>query len=314
MIKILFSLYRRSPFVLRGVIARIGRLVGLVLRPVSLLEINGYRMAVDFSDNACFKYAADKGEYEATEMRTFLRAIEHVGPCVVIDVGANYGAYALAACDLISRSSLPAKVLAIEPDRRPAKALRRSLDLNGFGDICEVLPIVSGESEGSTTIWINARSSADNRTHSVTTSKIRVRDTYGVPTSSVDAILSRHREHASALVVKMDIQGNEPRAFRGMEESLRRAPTWFVLFEHAPYLIRSAGLDVESYADWVCNLPLDAAFRFRGERAMRIDTREELRSLLLDVPREDGYRGEDAVVDLMIVRGVTPDVLREVCE
>lgn len=313
MIRLLFAIYRRSPFFLRGAIGGAGRLLGLALRPVSVLRIGGYRMAVDFSDNACFKYAADRGRYEAAEVGTFLRAVERLEECVVVDVGANYGAYTLAACDLVLRSSLPATVLALEPDRRAARALRRSLSLNGFGDVCEVVPVAAGEQAGSTTIWINARSSADNRTHAVTSSRIRVRDSYEMPVDSIDSILARRQLDPAALVVKMDIQGNEPRAFRGAERSLRRVQRWCVMFEHAPYLVRSAGLDLSAYADRLCDLPFDAAFRFTDDGPQRLPDREALRSLLVDLPRTEGFRGEGAVADLMLVRGLAPDVLREIC-
>lgn len=311
MIRLLFALYRRSPFFLRGTLGSAGRLLGLALRPVSVLRIGGYRMAVDFSDNACFKYAADRGGYEQTEVGTFLRAVEQLRDCVVVDVGANYGAYTLAACDLITRRSLPAEVVAIEPDRRPARALRRSIGLNGFDHACELRPVVAGAEEGSATIWVNARSSADNRTHAVTSSRITVRESYDVPVETIDSILARRHDH-TPVVVKMDIQGNEPRAFRGMETTLREVERWVVLFEHAPYLIRSAGLDLEAYVDRLCGLPFEAAFRFTDDGAFRLEGRDGLRSLLLDVRRADGFHGEGAVADLMIVRGVRPDFVHEV--
>jgi len=214
-------------------------------------------MVLDFNDNASFKYYTDREKYEAAEVGAFLDGIRKNPNSCVIDVGANYGAFCLAAA-AAWREGTPSKIIAIEPDRRAYCALEKSIRINGFQNILAVRQAIAGDRCGSETLYENARSSADNRSHQVATAPIRVRSRYSVPCSTVDALVEAEGvSFASKFVIKMDIQGNEFRAMRGMKRILQESSGWLLFFEHAPYLIESAGLELAQYHHFLASLAPD---------------------------------------------------------
>jgi FkbM family methyltransferase len=269
-------------------------------------------MVLDFTDNASFKYASDRERYEPLETKAFLATICANPGCNVVDLGANYGAYTLAAGQL-SKQGAAARVVAVEPDDRPFRALSRSIALNGLGPTVSVHQLIAGDRDGIENLWVNARSSADNRTHSVATSKIRVRETYQVQTTTVDNLLSSlHVPLSRPLVVKMDIQGNEPRAFYGMAEALATAACWVVLFEHAPYLIESAGIDLKEFLQWMFQCSFDSAYvSIRNDSFHKLDDKAALGEALVHLDPDPSYKGEARASNFLIARGTDLDPVLE---
>lgn len=310
MIRLLFRMYRASPFFLRNFLGQLARILGLALRPFSVIRVGNYRMALDFSDNASFKYASDRAQYESLEIRAFLEAIRSTPDSTVVDLGANYGAYTLAAGNLAKQLG-HTTIISIEPDRRPFTALSRSVQLNRLESVCRLFQMIAGDKEGIETLWVNARSSADNRTHSVLTSKIRVRESYTVRSTSIDTLFEEEGIPIDRpLIVKMDIQGNEPRAFYGMANVLAKAPTWLILFEHAPYLIESAGLDVGTFVDYLKHLNVEHAFAVSNDGEFTdLENFDGLAKAMLNVGPVRGYNGEAPVMDIVISRGVDDDLI-----
>ena len=261
MISILFSLYRRSPFWLRNIIARLTWPIRLMMIPFRIIRIGGHSMVLDFTDNASFKYYTDRSRYEYIEITLFMNCIIHNPGAYVIDIGANYGAFTLAAADL-GRFNFFKKIIAIEPDRRPYKALSKSIEKNGFSNMIQLYQLIVGDREGKETLFVNARSSADNRSHDLKTSLIRIREKYTVPCTSVDKLLTKISVPLnSKFIIKMDIQGNEPRAFKGMSNIFAQAEGFIIFFEHCPYLIESAGTNIKDFITFLKDLHVDMIFQ-----------------------------------------------------
>lgn len=264
MISKLFSLYRNSPFWLRNIIAKLTWPIRLMMIPFRIIRIGGYSMVLDFADNASFKYYTDRERYEYIEITLFLSCIMRNPGAYVIDIGANYGAFTLSAAHL-GRFNLFKKIIAIEPDRRPYKALSKSIERNGFSNMVQLYQLIVGDREAKETLFVNARSSADNRSHKMKT-PIRVREKYSVSCTTIDSLLTKISVPLnSKFIIKMDIQGNEPRAFKGMSKILAQAEGFIVFFEHCPYLIESAGIDIEDFIIFLKNLQVDMIFQVEGD-------------------------------------------------
>ena len=264
MISRLFALYRRSPFWMRQIIGKSTWPLALLMRPFREIRISDYRMTLDFQDNASFKYWTDRDRYEKVEMSAFLEAVAANPDAQVIDVGANYGAFTLAVAALYRRLGLTKsapKIISIEPAQRPNAALQRSIDRNGFAGAVDLHRAIVGDTEGEATLFENARSSADNRTHSIVSAPIDVSRESKVSCVTLDAELRRAGLPPDAkLIVKMDIQGNEFRAFRGMLTRLQSAGGYLVFFEHCPYLVESAGLKLDELHDFLRSLAAPMMF------------------------------------------------------
>jgi FkbM family methyltransferase len=267
----LFSLYRRAPFWLRNAIGRSTWPLRLAMSPFSTIRIGGHSMRLDFMDNASFKYYSDRDRYEQAEINAFLGTVARNAGCVVIDVGANYGAFTLATAGALGRLGLVRKVIAIEPDPRAFAALCRSIALNGFERWIVPYRAIASDQPGEQTLFRNARSSADNRTHAVRTAPIPVRGTETVRAATIDELLEEtDLSSAERFVVKMDIQGNECRALMGMERTLRSASGFVLFLEHFPFLIESAGVDLKNYLQFLASLGTDAIWEIEDERFARM--------------------------------------------
>ncbi len=265
MISKLFSLYRNSPFWLRNILGNLTWPIRLMMLPFRTIRIGGYDMVLDFTDNASFRYYTERDRYEYTEIKAFLSCIIHNPGAYVIDVGANYGAFTLAAAHL-GRFNALKRIVAIEPDIRPYNALCKSIEKNGFSNMVQLYQLIVGDHEGKETLFVNARSSADNRSHELRTSPIKVREKYDVFCTTIDVLLSRISVPLnSKFIIKMDIQGNESRALKGMSKTLAQAEGFVVFFEYCPYLINSAGIDIEDFSNFLKSLQVDMIFQVEND-------------------------------------------------
>ncbi len=274
MMRFLFQIYRKSPFWLRECLARLAVPLRFLLRPLRRVRMDAYTMYVDFQDNAAFKYFADKGNYEKTERDAFLKCAAHNPGCYVLDLGAHYGAYSLASARL-AELELVKHVIAFEPDSRPRECLKNSIKANGWQKEITVQEVIVGDEEGTETLFLNARSSSDNRTHQVTSAPIRCRGEEQVRTTTVDRILEEMGiSYENRFLIKMDIQGNEPRAIKGMKRLFEEAEGYAMFFEVGPYLLRSAGSSVDELIELITSISPEGIYQFDGDRLQRIESLE----------------------------------------
>jgi FkbM family methyltransferase len=232
-------------------------------------------MTLDFMDNASFKYFTDHERYERDEISAFLSCVAHNPGSYIIDVGAHYGAYTLSSATLANLNVFE-KIIALEPDRRAHGALCKSIDANHFGDAVQLFQVIASDRKGDETLYVNARSSADNRTHRITTAPIKIRSEYRVPCVKIDTLLGDLSvPKASKFIVKMDIQGNEPRALAGMRETLMQAEGFILFFEYSPYLMESAGIVPDDFTEFLRGLQLDLMFEINNE-IVRLDRFDDL--------------------------------------
>ncbi len=242
-------------------------------------------MCLDFRDNASFKYFTDRDRYEHVEITAFLQAVARHPDSFVIDVGANYGAFSLTTAASLGRAGMVRRIVAVEPDGRAFAALERSVRLNGFEHWISPRRFIASDVDGEETLFENARSSADNRTHAVGAATIRVRRTTVVPAITLDRLLREEGVVAGdRLIVKLDIQGNEFRALRGMRTTLDAARGFLLFVEHFPYLVESAGLSIDGYYAFMRQLGLtdfwevgDGSIRHLRSFDEWVDSAEQLR-------------------------------------
>lgn len=304
MISRLFSIYRASPFWLRNLLARFTWPIRLVMLPFSTIRLDGYRMVLDFMDNASFKYYADRERYEAAEVSAFLSAVIHNPGACVIDVGASYGAFTLAAAHL-NRHDLAKTIIALEPDKRAFAALEKSIRRNGFDRCVNAYRAIAGDRAGRQTLFVNARSSADNRSHQVTTSPIRVRRSYQVPCVTLDSLAQGlGLEPHCRFIVKIDVQGNEFRVLKGMAKTLADAPGFVIFFEHCPRLIESAGIDAVAYERLLEDLGADAIFEIDDD-VTRLDGFDGLRESFRRLESSRETKMEAGAANYVLVKNMT---------
>jgi FkbM family methyltransferase len=215
-------------------------------------DFGQFSMCLDPSDKgSIYTLACCQADiFEPFEKRIFGEIICNNPDCLVIDIGASYGVYSLFACDLV-RHKFGKKVVSIEPDRRVFKKLSESVGNNGFDhDVILINKVVSDCDEEQVTFFINSSGSVDNR--SITHGEIQVSESYDVDTITIDSIIADMEKdgiNPQTIIVKIDIQGNEPRAIRGMSKKLSDYESIAVLLEFDDALLRDAGFDSSEFAN-----------------------------------------------------------------
>ena len=185
-------------------------------------------------------YLAGKHFAERSELRLFRQNLRP--GMTVVDMGANVGFYTVP----FSRSVGPGgKVYAFEPDPFCAALLRERSRRMRLTNV-RVENVALGAREGEATLFCSNRDRAENCTHAlaagVPVEPIRV------PVRSLDAYCRENRiDRIDA--VKIDVEGDEVSALRGMREILTRMPPAWMFIEFSPPQLRAAGASAEEFWD-----------------------------------------------------------------
>lgn len=149
--------------------------------------------------------------YERLERRLFCAALKP--HCTVLDVGANIGIYTLLA------SKRGARVFAVEADPANANVLRLNVERNCLAERVEIHQMAATDRPKLLTLHRNPFNSGGSSVYGqgegVATRGLTI-DSLGLP--PID-------------ICKMDIEGSELPALRGMAETIRRSPHMKLLME-----------------------------------------------------------------------------------
>lgn len=165
------------------------------------------------------------GAYEPYFTEEFRRHIPQGG--VVVDIGANLGYYTLIA------SKSARMVIAYEPEKENLRFLKRTIALNQLTNV-RVIEKGLGALPGNLVLTLDP----DNKGKHTLLSGV-TGDQAMIPITTLDASLCA--EHFTQVdLIKMDIEGWEAHALRGMRETLERMHP-IIFFEYAPARIRASG-------------------------------------------------------------------------
>lgn len=157
-------------------------------------------------------------DYEP-ELRLFLSQLKPGD--VVVDLGANIGAYAIRAAMAVGATG---KVYAFEPLDRTRRRLEQALQLNNVGNVS-----VSGEAVGSECGY--AQLAVKDRGSSASLAeRSNAAETHNVRVTTLDEFAETNGISRIDWV-KMDIEGAEPLALAGMTQTISRFRPNF-LFEN----------------------------------------------------------------------------------
>ncbi|MDP3645460.1 MAG: FkbM family methyltransferase [bacterium] len=172
------------------------------------------------------------GGYEADEVELVTRLIRPTD--TVIDIGANIGYFTVLFCDVAREGT----VHSFEPSPKTCSFLRKNIESNGFKN-AHVYEMAVGDRDGHAQIFINEYNKGDNRLYPSFGAKgvdIRVAmlDSVIPPDTKVDFI-------------KMDTQGYEVYALRGMRRVVRDSPDLRMIVECWPKGLKKAGSSIEEF-------------------------------------------------------------------
>ena len=155
--------------------------------------------------------------FERKEREIFCSAID--AGKVVLDVGANIGIYTLLA------AKRGARVFAIEADPENVRMLRHHAEINGLVDRISVFEMAAIDRSQPVTLYRSPRNSGGSTLFGTRQGVTAV----GVEGRTIDSLNLPPID-----VCKMDIEGAELLALRGMRSTLARSPNLRLLVEWNP--------------------------------------------------------------------------------
>jgi FkbM family methyltransferase len=145
--------------------------------------------------------------------------------CTVLDVGANIGFYTLLA------AKRGARVFSIEADPVNAAMLRHHVEINGFNDRVTIYEMAATDATRAVALYRHPFNLGESNivAQGQQSGMIEGRTLDSLNLPPVD-------------ICKMDIEGAELMALRGMEETMDRSPQIKLLVEYAQHLSTGQGL------------------------------------------------------------------------
>ena len=167
-----------------------------------------------------------------------------------LDLGANIGYFTV----LFSRQvGPPGHVLAFEPGPLSFALLQTNIRINGLTQ-AQAFNTAVGDRSGTIDLFICRTGESDNRVEGMVTDP-QDRDRIEVPLISVDDFLAA-RPAQRIDYVKIDIQGAEWDALKGMRRTIADNPEIQIVLEYAPVFIELVGGTPREFFDFIRSLGL----------------------------------------------------------
>lgn len=186
-----------------------------------------------------FRYKRKKDKHHLELIQRILKP-----GSIVIDIGANIGFFTKFLSGCVGEKG---HVYAFEPDKTNFHHLKN--ELKGSTNTTIVQKAVSATS-GKLTLYTSDLLNVDHRTYEPE----NYRDKYSVEKTSVDDFVNGRFK---VDFIKMDIQGFEMEALKGMENTLRNNNDIVLLMELWPYGLLQAGSSVTEVVDFIAAIGLN---------------------------------------------------------
>jgi FkbM family methyltransferase len=183
---------------------------------------------------------------------------ERVQPgMTVLDGGAHVGYFSCLAARLVGPRGL---VLAFEPAPRNFELLQANVWRNGFTNVV-CLPWALGAEAGFAQLRLSATNTGDHRLHGGD----GARETVTVRVAALDEVLAIR---PPVDIVKLDVQGSEEAALRGMNRLLAASPRVLVALELSPADALAAGNEPPALLRWYRSLGFALRVQLPDEKGL----------------------------------------------
>jgi len=199
--------------------------------PYARFEVQGHSMIVKMQRNM-IQTMYYRGFYEPETTEYMKQTIKPND--VVIDVGANVGYFTLIMAKLVGPKGV---VYAFEPSRELRGILLKNIEANGYRDRVIIVPYAVADFNGTAKFFINRQHGQSGLQPRKGTTEIVL-----VPTTTLDYVLA---DIPNIRLIKIDIEGSEVDALRGMQKTMRRLPNMDIVFEFLPAHTGFSWLELE---------------------------------------------------------------------
>ena len=183
-------------------------------------------------DHALIAALVESGELEPGTRNLIQRVLQSGD--TFVDVGANVGMHTLAAAKAVGGAG---RVIAIEPYATTAELLKKTIWLNGFGNIVEVHQVAASDEEGERTLYLGGTSGHHSLfplgEASAGDGQVKVQ------VATVDQITS---QMTAATLIKIDAEGAELEVMAGAVALLMRSSDVGVIAEFGSSHLKRTGV------------------------------------------------------------------------
>lgn len=220
---------------------------------VTFLE-DGTRIMVDTKSLDIGVHLLTLGRWEPPYTALFSRLVRPGD--TVLDLGANHGVYALLAARLAGAGG---HVHAFEPNPRLAQLVDMSLRINGFSGWAQVHRVAASDRTGTARLFFTDSYSGGGSLAGTA----EQHDATGEAKHGVDCRLvpldTLFPDPAMRVdVIKMDVEGHEGPALRGMRQLLARSPDVRIMMEFGPQMMQGSGMPAPEVVAFLEALGLSA--------------------------------------------------------
>ena len=208
------------------------------------VEIHGATVVLNPTDPVV-SGALHFGVYEKAETRFFQSACRD--GMTFLDVGANLGYYTALAARAVGPNG---RVLAVEPDPDSFGYLEQTIAANAVGNV-EAFPVAASDAPATLPLYISTDNRGDNRLYASGEDRPQVE----VAARPLDALL-RENKIDTVDLIKIDVQGYEPKVISGLRETITSSPNLTLLTEFWPQGIDEAGEDANEFLQTLRELGL----------------------------------------------------------
>jgi FkbM family methyltransferase len=165
-----------------------------------------------------------------------------------LDVGANYGYY---TC-LMARLAPLGKTLGVEPNEPLCRLVRDNVFSNSLQPTADAVHAAVSDRSGRLTLYRRPLRSGNTSIAKVSDALVQKlgepdQEPFEVDCVTIDEL--RGRMQGRIDVMKIDVEGAEPLAFRGARQTIAANPNLKIVMEWAPGQIRGAGFDLREFLD-----------------------------------------------------------------
>jgi FkbM family methyltransferase len=234
-----------------------------IMKNFKAVKVSGgkYQIFVNPQDVWGFQFFIDHYRYgrwlyyEPYERGLFVNMVRSNPNSVVVDIGASYGFYALDVSAEVAPDQVK-KMVAIEPDRETFACLARSFKVNGFHERVLLVNAAAIDRHNMECPFYRHESVAG--WNKLVAEGPAYRSDYAIRGVTLDRLLSESSiEKTSKFIIKIDIEGGEPRALAGMRETIKSAAGYQIFSEFHPPALKLSSHDPMAYAAQIVALQAD---------------------------------------------------------
>ncbi len=224
-----------------------GRLLGPLVSPSGRknARVFGYRLNLELDDH--IQRNIYLGTYEPSETRTVLNWLRP--GMTFVDIGANIGYFTFLAASIVGPAG---RVFAVEPGPGTFAQLESSVAENHLG--VEIHNIGLSDHPGELPLYLPSEHLHNNSPTMVEHAEMGRK--VMVPVRTLDQCLDDW-DVGSVDLLKMDVEGHEPRVLSGGENSLRSGRIKAILCEFNDFWLRQAGSSPRELHDTLIQFGFD---------------------------------------------------------